>query len=236
MTGQKTHEAINFSIIVGSFFAVFFLIMKLFPVRFDMPVIKWFRGLTKSDKKIIFEAFSASRSAMLAGFSEQETLALFQNDFFQSYSQAIAVLGTPKKVNLQNPAGYLAYLALFAAGQGAPGQRHAALKALFRYYPDVIDDPSLLARVVAFLGGPESIIHDYQAEADLRQAMWRVSARAVERIRASGSADFSELSVLIDIHPDLEKLVAPDIPAEGEVQREAGENAVKETVGPDDAI
>jgi len=236
MTGQKTHDAINLSIIIGSFFVVFFLIMKLFPVKFEVPGIKWFRSLAKTDKKVVFEAFSASRSAMLAGFSEQETLALFQNDFFHNYSQAIAVLGTPNRGNSKSPAGYLAYLALFAAGQGAPGQRHAALKAFFRYYPDFIDDPLLLARVVSFLGGRESIMNDYQAEADLRQTLWRVSTMTVERIRAAGSVDFSELSILIDICPDLEKLVAQDVSAAGAAEIDARENVVKEAVEPDDAI
>lgn len=235
MAGQKAQETINLSIRIGSFFLVLFLLLKLFPVRFEMPGIKWFRNLKKHDEKVVFEAFSASRSAMLAGFSEHETLSLFQKDFFLSYAQAISVLGASRRETPKNPAAYLAYLALFAAGQGAPGQRHAAIKAFFRYYPDVIDDPSLMARVVFFLGGREGIINDFQAEADLRQAVWRVAAIAIERIRASGGADFSELSVLEAIYPEIENLLVPVVSVEEELDGEGG-NAAKGAAAVEDVI
>ena len=236
MTGQKTHEAINLSIRIGSLFVVLFLITKLLPVRLEMPWTKWFRRVTKTDEKVIFETFSTSRSAVLAGFSEQETLSLLRNDFFQSYSQAISVLGSATRVNSQNPASYLAYLALFAAGQGAPGQRYAALKAFFRYYPDIIDDPSLLARVVSFLGGREVIIDEYQAGVALRHAIWGASTRAVERIRAAGSTDYSELSVLKAICPELEQLLAPAASVADDVEGEGREKAAKTAEGAEDAI
>ncbi len=213
MIGQKAQENINLSIRIGIFFIVLFLIMKLLPVRIEVPGIKWFRSPAKNGEKTILDAFSTSRSAALAGFSEQDTLLLLQNDFFQSYPQVISVLGTPDRADSKSPADCLAYLALFTAGQGAPGQRHAALKAFFRYYPDFIDDPLLLARVVSFLGGREVVSSDFNAETDLKLAVWRVAARTVERLRASGGADFSELSILIDIYPELEKLFFPASPA-----------------------
>ena len=234
MIGQKSQETVNLSIRIGSLFVILFLIMKLLPVRIEIPGIKWLRSLTKNDKKAIIEAFTASRNAMLAGFSEQDTLLLLQNDFFQSYSQAISVLGNARREGSQNPAGYLAYLALFAAGQGAPGQRHAALRAFFRYYPDVIDDPSLMARVVSFLGGREGIINDFLTEADMRQAVWRVANTAIERIRASGSNDFSELSVLGAIYPEIQNLVVPVAQVEGDADEESASDT-RRVVEADDA-
>ncbi len=86
------------------------------------------------------------------------------------------------------------------------------------------------------MGGHKNVMDDYQAEADLRQALWRVSTRAVDRIRASGSADFSEISVLIDIYPDLASLIAPDIPAAVDLEVETPENAADREAGANDAI
>lgn len=77
MVGQKAQKTFNLSIRIGGLFIAFFLILKLLPARIEIPGTKWFRSLTGNDEKALLEAFSASRSAMLAGFSEQETLLLF---------------------------------------------------------------------------------------------------------------------------------------------------------------
>lgn len=85
------------------------------------------------------------------------------------------------------------------------------------------------------------MINDFQAEAYLRQAVWMSSARAIDRIRASGSVDFSELSVLEAIYPELGASIIPVVPTSEEpedrgVAESEDEDAAKVAVEVEDAI
>ncbi len=117
---QKTYDSFYFSTRICCLLFAFILLVKLFPAKWELPVIKWFQGRTAVGHKIVLDAFASSASAMNAGFSEQEALSIRQVDFNQGYAKAISVLGTADHRKINSSASYLAGLVLLAAQGNVP--------------------------------------------------------------------------------------------------------------------